>query len=209
MTMRAMERSDDHHREKHDYFLGLSQKENFDIVFFGDSLTRRWEDYPDVWNKYWGTKKALNMGVGGDTLENMLWRIENGELQDLNPSLFILLMGTNNLPLQDNDYIIQGIKYVVMSIHSSCPSARILLQGLYPRSKGEEGQDYMSRITIINEQLKLWSRDPVFYIDPGVNLLNPDATVDYDIMPDGLHLNDKGYDKLAPQLIKAIKEIEL
>jgi hypothetical protein len=41
--------------------------EKVDLAFVGDSITRRWrgEGNKEVWNKYWGSSKAVNMGIGG------------------------------------------------------------------------------------------------------------------------------------------------
>lgn len=48
--------------------------EKVDLAFVGDSITRRWrgEGNKEVWNKYWGSYKAVNMGIGGDQTQNVL-----------------------------------------------------------------------------------------------------------------------------------------
>jgi len=204
--MKAIMREDEHHQEKHSYFLNLPNKESYKVILFGDSLTRRWEDYPQQWKAYMEPLKALNMGVGADCLENMQWRLENGELEGLNPEVFVLLMGTNNLDKDDDDTILKRIKLNVDLIHQKFPRARILLQGLYPRDRDEKGTDYNLRINKINSDLmKMYSSGVVEFLNPGPQLLSPEGAINRDIMPDGLHLNDAGYEVLGPLLVEAIK----
>jgi beta-glucosidase len=70
---------------------------NVDLVFIGDSITHRWEeDGKEVWNNYYGTRNAVNMGFSGDRTQNVLWRLEHGEITGISPKLVILMIGTNN-----------------------------------------------------------------------------------------------------------------
>ena len=68
-----------------------------DIAFIGDSITQGWEgNGRNVWTKYYGTRKCLNFGVGGDRTEHVLWRFENGQLDGVKPKAAVLMIGTNN-----------------------------------------------------------------------------------------------------------------
>jgi hypothetical protein len=40
---------------------------------------------------------AADFGCGGDTTANILWRLERGELDGVNPRVIVLLAGTNDL----------------------------------------------------------------------------------------------------------------
>ena len=71
---------------------------NLDLAFVGDSITRRWrgDGNKEVWNKYWGSYRAVNMGIGGDRTQNVLWRLKNGQLDGYQARVFVVMIGTNN-----------------------------------------------------------------------------------------------------------------
>ena len=66
-----------------------------DIAFVGDSITARWRG-SETWTKHWGSYRAVNMGIGGDRTQNVLWRLQNGELDGYKARLFVVMIGTNN-----------------------------------------------------------------------------------------------------------------
>jgi hypothetical protein len=110
MYIEAVMRTDDHHIEKHDKILGMKNEYDIQLVFLGDSLTRRWEDNIDLWNRYFAAYNAANFGVGGDCLENIKWRVLNGELDGIDPKVIIVLAGTNNLDKDSEETIVGGLK---------------------------------------------------------------------------------------------------
>ena len=69
-----------------------------DLAFVGDSITRRWrgEGNKEVWDKYWGSYRAVNIGIGGDATQNVLWRLKNGQLDGYQARVFVVMIGTNN-----------------------------------------------------------------------------------------------------------------
>ena len=67
-----------------------------DVGFVGDSITARWRAEPS-WAKHWGAYRVVNMGIGGDLTQNVLWRLQNGELDGYQAKLFVVMIGTNNL----------------------------------------------------------------------------------------------------------------
>ena len=40
-----------------------------------------------AWDTYFAPLNSLNFGIGGDCTEHVLWRIENGELDGINPKV--------------------------------------------------------------------------------------------------------------------------
>jgi len=40
-----------------------------------------------AWDTYFAPLSSLNFGIGGDCTEHVLWRIENGELDAINPKV--------------------------------------------------------------------------------------------------------------------------
>ena len=96
-------------------------------------MTRRWEDSPHLWEAYFSENKPVNLGVGGDCIENLLWRLENGEIENFEPDLILLLIGTNNLAKDSEEVITEGILETTRVIQRKCPQAKIVVFGLLPR----------------------------------------------------------------------------
>lgn len=100
----AVARTDQNSQTAHAQLLEKARKGRIDVYFEGDSITRRWGtsdvQYQDLlanWNQNFFGWNAANFGWGGDTVQNMLWRLQNGELDGVNPKIIVLLGGTNNL----------------------------------------------------------------------------------------------------------------
>src|ERR1700736_3791522 len=95
-------RTDQNSLTAHAQLLEKAKRGRIDIYFEGDSITRRWgaTDYPDLlanWNQNFFGWNAANFGWGADTIQNVLWRLANGELDGVDPKIIVLLAGTNNV----------------------------------------------------------------------------------------------------------------
>lgn len=204
MQLKPVMRTDEHFIQKHKSILEFKNKEVVQVLFLGDSLTRRWEDNSHLWEVYFSDFKPANLGVGADCIENLLWRIENGEIDGFAPQLILLLIGTNNLAKDSEETIVDGIVETARSIQRKCAKAKVVVFGLLPREKDENGNDCMARIEKINEALSTKSKlNHYQYEYFGDKLLGNNGVIDKTIMPDGLHLNEEGY-KLAGPLIQEI-----
>ena len=77
--------------------------EKAQVIFLGDSITQGWEgEGKEVWAKYYAHRNAVNLGIGGDRTQHVLWRLDNGNLNGLNPKAAVLMIGTNNSNGEDN-----------------------------------------------------------------------------------------------------------
>ena len=91
--------------DQHNDINAINKRGRVDIVFLGDSITQSWggrgrnvaATAGDVWAKYFSVRNAVNFGISGDTTENVLWRIEHGNFDGIDPSLIVVNIGTNNL----------------------------------------------------------------------------------------------------------------
>ena len=208
MPIEAVMRTDDQSVAKHAKILGIKDKQDIQLVFLGDSLTRRWEDNPGLWNRYFSSYHAANFGVGGDCLENIKWRILNGELDGINPKIIILLAGTNNLDRDSEETIVSGIREIAEIIRRQLKNTKLVVLGLLPRNINETGINYARKISRINGQLELLNGNPgITYRDIGTDLINEHGVVSDTIMPDGLHLNGNGYEIIGPKLRGIIEEL--
>lgn len=170
--------------------------EKVDLAFVGDSITRRWrgEGNKQVWDKYWGSYNAVNMGIGGDTTQNVLWRLQNGQLDGYQARVFVVMIGTNNcwgknvVPAD----VAAGVKAILDLIQQKQPGAKILLLSILP--VGEKPNPGRETRTAINGLISKFQGGPVEYMDISAKFLEADKTISKEVMPDHLHLAPKGYE---------------
>ena len=130
----AVPRRDENSRIAHEQLLAKTKQGTIDVYFQGDSITRRWgaTDYPEFlanWKQNFFGWNAANFGWGADTVQNILWRLQNGELDNVHPKVIVLLAGTNNVgnaaPQGDDsakvDDIARGIKAVLDEMRTRAP----------------------------------------------------------------------------------------
>jgi lysophospholipase L1-like esterase len=180
-----------------------------DIVFIGDSITQGWEgNGRNVWQKYYGRRKCLNFGVGGDRTQHVLWRFEHGQLDGLKPRAAVLLIGTNNSNRDDNteSEILQGVQLIVKQMRERLPQTKILVVGIFPR--GQTFSVQRGKILQVNQALaKLADNKTIYYVDFGSELIEPDGSISKAIMPDYLHLSERGYEIWAQAIQPKLKKM--
>jgi lysophospholipase L1-like esterase len=154
-----VERTDTNSRIAHSQLLDKARRNGVDIYFEGDSITRRWgaTDYPELlanWNRNFLGWNAADFGWGGDTTQNILWRIENGELDGVHPKVIVLLAGTNNVgngtPAGDEDAtaagITRGVEAIIRLMRTKAPEASIVLMAIFPRNDNMAVMPVIARI---------------------------------------------------------------
>lgn len=180
----------------HQSFVKRGQDGPVDLLFIGDSITQGWGGAPDAWKKNYADKKAANFGIGGDTTQNVLWRVTaGGELAGIKPKVVVVMIGTNNFGLRNDtaEDTAKGVEAVVKAVREKLPRSKVLLLGLFPRDV-KPNTDFRKRIAKTNELVsKLGDDKAVFYRDIGGQFLDKDGNLPADVMPDALHLSPKGY----------------
>ncbi len=166
-----------------------------DVLFVGDSITQGWEGAGrEVWETFYGDRKAVNIGIGGDRTQHVLWRLENGNIEGLSPKVTVVMIGTNNSGLDRNTTaeMLEGVTAVVERIGEKLPDTKILLLGIFPRSRHFDEQ--RGKITQVNQALRLLDDgERVHFLDFGHVFLDPDGSIPERLMPDALHLSPEGY----------------
>ncbi|MBN1887586.1 MAG: hypothetical protein JW850_06335 [Thermoflexales bacterium] len=207
-----IERTDEHFIERHATFLKRIKEGPIGLLFLGDSITRRWVDVPGLWNHYFARYRPANFGVGGDVTQSLLWRVQHGEIDDIDPRVIVLLIGTNNVPTHTGADIAAAIRQVVDMIRMKLPETKILLLAILPR--GPQRQDradannpyYMDIIHTANAELaKLDNGDSIRFLDMGSQFIGPDGNIQTAFMPDQLHLVEPGY-KIWGEAMKELLE---
>lgn len=166
-----------------------------ELLFIGDSITQGWEgNGKDVWAKHFASRNAVNLGIGGDRTQHVLWRLENGNINGIKPKLAVIMIGTNNARDNKPEETAAGVTAIVAKLREKLPETKILLLAIFPR--GADKSDKL-RLTNdkVNEQIaKLADGKMVEYLDIGPKFLAEDQTLSKEIMPDLLHLSVKGYE---------------
>lgn len=196
--------------ERHEAILKIKAEINPEIVLIGDSITHFWGGQPDggkmgnrgseTWQRLFGQRRALNLGFGWDRTQNVLKRLELGELDGLSPKAIVIHIGTNNLAGTVNarssspEEIVAGISAIIEQAQAKCPSAKIILMAIFPRGK-TAADPKRAILQDINTRLAAGpAKQPgVTYLDITSKWLEPDGSISKDIMPDALHPNQKGY----------------
>lgn len=185
-----------------------------DIVFIGDSITQGWEGAgKNVWQKYYGSRKCLNFGVGGDRTEHVLWRFENGQLDGIKPKAAVLMIGTNNSNNNKDGTeqysageILEGVQQIVKQLRQRLPDTKLLVLGIFPRAQTFSTQ--RGKILQINQALaNLADGQMIHYLDFGSQLIEADGSISKTKMPDYLHLSEAGYEIWAAAIEPKLQEL--
>ncbi len=177
-----------------------------DVAFVGDSITARWRD-SENWKKHWGSYKAVNMGIGGDQTQHVLWRLQNGDLEGYKAKLFVVMIGTNNMWSKEPNpaHAAAGVKAVIDLIQAKQPEAKILLLSILPT--GEKPNPGREKRMEVNKLISKFAGGNVEYMDISGKYLEADGTISKEVMHDFLHLAPKGYDIWADSIKAKVKEI--
>jgi lysophospholipase L1-like esterase len=217
-AVRPVPRGDANSRLAHRQMVENLKKGRIDVYFEGDSITRRWRatDYPQFlanWNANFFGWNAANLGWGADRIENILWRLQNGELDGVHPKVIVLLAGTNNIgrmPASDARVaeITRGIRALLDTMRSKAPGATIILMGIFPRNDGPDPAALVASIDRINERLaRLADGKTVRYLNINDRLADRDGRLFEGMTVDRLHLSVKGYQVWADALKPLLNEL--
>jgi lysophospholipase L1-like esterase len=194
---------------RHNRFNERVKKGNVDLLFIGDSITEGWEGAgKDVWAKAYGKRNAVNLGIGGDRTQHVLWRLEHGNIDGISPKAAVLMIGTNNSNGKDHtaEQIAEGIKAIVGTLREKLPKTKVLILAIFPR--GEKPNAQREKNAKASELAgKLADDKNVFYLDIGPKFLQEDGSLSTDIMPDKLHLSPRGYQIWADAIEPKLKEL--
>lgn len=193
---------------RHQLINSRAKEGNKELLFIGDSITQGWEtNGKDVWAKYYEPRKAMNAGIGGDRTQHILWRLENGNIEGIQPKVAVIMIGTNNSGNNTSEDIATGIKTIVGMLRTKLPNAKILLLGVFPRGANKE--DARRKVNEGTNAIisKLDDGKNVVYLDIGQKFLADDGTLSKEIMPDLLHLSPKGYEIWAEGIESTLKKL--
>jgi lysophospholipase L1-like esterase len=216
---RPAPRTDNNSRLGHEDLVAKAKKGGIDIYFEGDSITRRWgaTDYPQFltnWTANFFGWNATDFGWGADLTQNILWRLENGELDGVNPKIIVILGGINNVgetagsdaKVED---ITSGLKAIVKVCQEKASDATIIITGIFPRNSNRNNPlGVMPTINKINDNLAKMAEGKKFrYININEKLADKDGKLFPGMTVDNLHPTAKGYQIWADALKPIFTEI--
>jgi lysophospholipase L1-like esterase len=196
----------------HAQLLEKAKSGRTDVYFLGDSIVRRWgaTDYPELlanWRKNFHGWNAANFGWGADRTQNILWRIQNGELEGVNPKVVVLLAGTNNVAEGETAAdVTRGIQAIIAVARAKAPAASVIVTGIFPRG---DRPSLMPVIHEINAALvKLADGDRIRFLDINDRLVDAQGKLlDRMMNADKLHPSVRAYQIWADALKPALTEL--
>ncbi len=192
-----------------------------DIVLIGDSITHFWGGPPNTPNfkprgekaflETFEGKQVLNLGFGWDRTQNVLWRLDHGELDSRHPTWAIVNIGTNNFTRTDNardntpEEIAEGVRQILLRVKAKSPGTKIILMGVFPRGE-KPSEPIRPKITELNKLLaKFGETKGITFLDITSKLTNPDGTISREIMGDFLHPTEAGYKIWGDAVMEVIR----
>jgi lysophospholipase L1-like esterase len=198
--------------ERHNDVLMRNRTIDPQVVLIGNSITHYWAGEPShpqhrgvkAWNKLFGKKRVTNMGFGWDRIENVTWRLYNDELDDCHPQDIFLMLGTNNIGLNTDSDIADGVAWVVNLIRQKQPQARIHVELIYPRRNREQKVADINKL--ISERVKTDDKTDIIDVSNALLLTDGSGKIDEKLFVDGLHPNEDGYLRIADVLKPYLKK---
>ncbi|XP_070329644.1 platelet-activating factor acetylhydrolase IB subunit alpha2 isoform X1 [Odocoileus virginianus] len=223
---------DDRWMSQHNRFVLDCKDKEPDVLFVGDFMVQLMQQY-EIWRELFSPLHALNFGIGGDTTRHVLWRLKNGELENIKPKghefdpwsgnwiphattktwlsqinkkVIVVWVGTNN---HENtaEEVAGGIEAIVQLINTRQPQAKIIVLGLLPR--GEKPNPLRQKNAKVNQLLKvsLPKLANVQLLDTDGGFVHSDGAISCHDMFDFLHLTGGGYAKICKPLHELIMQL--
>lgn len=201
---------DERFARAHQLFLDRIKQGPIGLLFIGDSITAGWNKHKPLWERTFGLYQPANFGISGDRTQQVLWRLDNGELEIApSPKVVVLMIGTNNVRHDAPEDIARGVRAIIDRIRTRHPTTKLLLLGVLPMgvnpAEPAVARD-RERITQINRHLASLAAPDVVFLDMGQRFLKEDGTTSDAMASDGVHLEAGGYeiwaDAIAPALAR-------
>jgi len=206
--------------KKHEINLARAKSGPVGLLFLGDSITDNWRKAPEIWDKYYGKYQPANFGIGGDRTQHVIWRIEHGELDGINPKVTVLMIGTNNSLDYSATDIAAANRKIIDMVHAKLPHTKVLLLGVFPRGPRDrfggpvtpafvaEAAKRMETIRAVNTELARFDDGKsVRFLDITKVFLGPDGRIPDAVMPDQLHPDAAGYQLWADAMQPLLDEM--
>lgn len=191
----------------HNRFINEAKEKEPEVLIVGDSIIQLLAQ-DQIWNKMFVPLHCLNFGIGGDQTQNVLWRLQNGELEDFSPKVIVIGVGTNNHG-HSADQVAEGILAIFKTCQTKQPQAHVIVVGIPPR--GQYENPLRKKLASINDtvckQVCKWPNASFLDIEPNWFISPVDGSISHHDMYDYLHLTHQGYLKIVEPLLEEIQTI--
>lgn len=171
------------------------------ILVLGDSIAARWPRELQV--EMFG-RNFVNLAVGGDRIENVLWRLHLYDLAAAKPQAVVLIIGTNNLRSdRDGGLIWSRLEALIRAVKAALPSTPLFVADIMPRGKDLRFQH--DQAAILNQQI--YANTALGYTPlsfKAVITAHCDGLDQCSLYNDTVHPNAEGYFLLGNVLRQAI-----
>ena len=173
-----------------------------DVLLVGDSITIQWGA---SWAKQFPDRKAVNIGIGGDKTQNVLWRLDHGGVAGLQPKTIVLMIGNNNMfftPETGVAAAAKGVEACARNLREKFPDAELIVAKILPchAPKSRFYEDILLTNAEI-DKLNLGADPKIRVLDLTADFLNADGTIKKALYtPDNIHLSPEGYAAYAARL---------
>lgn len=202
--------------DQHNDINNIAGAGKLELVFIGDSITQGWggpgrsvrQVAPQVWGKFYSKRKVRNFGISGDGFRHLLWRIENGNLEGINPKVIVVAIGTNDLSRGDDpELVARGIEQVVQRIEERCQRSKILLLGIFPRGSDADNPMRLKADKVNRLLRKVADNRKTLFLDIGKQFLDEAGkALPSHYHDDFLHLSPEGYMAWAEAIEPVLKK---
>ena len=193
----------------------ILERGNITLLMIGDSITHGWETTGQpVWDSYFLHRRAINLGIGGDRTEHVLWRLDNMQLDRIGPKVAVIMIGTNNIGQQNPSTAKEaadGVKAIVERLEKAYPDMKQLVLNVFPRDATPDGGK-RKLVNELNSYLPELLKDKpnITLLDINTVFLTADGTLPDEVMKDKLHPGTYGYELWAkamePTLVQLLGE---
>ncbi len=166
-----------------------------DVLLLGDSITHSWEGNEAIWTEVLPDHSFFNLGFSGDRTEHVIWRLQDGAVDGLNPRVVMLMIGTNNTGhrMEAPADIAAGIEGVIKELKTRLPKSKILLLGIFPRGEADDAKDRLNNVAA-NKIIEGYDDGKhVYFLDIGPNFFSEQGKLTNGVDSDFLHLSADGY----------------
>ncbi len=162
------------------------------FLFLGDSLIA---DYD--WQQRMPHFKIINNGIPGETVQGLLNRLPSIAESVKNPELVLLMIGTNNLIIEDYSFL-EPLRQIIVQLTSNYPTAEVITNSLLPCQLPWLGMEALTKLN--NEIEPMAQRTGSCYLDMFTKIT---PTPDY-FQYDGIHLQPKAYELWSRNILEFV-----